>query len=162
MQSLQQLVDSLHLALQEVRTAADDLVVSIGLDGAAGDDGLLPQLIKLVSLMLHADAADGSLLLSADAPERVNALYDLADAVGRLNEKNSRLSVQYELRAALLDLPSLERDWTEACASNVLVRGGRKKKVRLGAEAILLRRSARGHRSRHCRAARTRSLAARN
>ncbi|WP_244553881.1 DUF3320 domain-containing protein [Bradyrhizobium arachidis] len=130
-QSLQQLVDRLHLALQEVRTAADDLVLSIGLDGAARNDGLLPQLIKLVSLLLHADAADGSLLLSTDAPERVNALHDLADAAGRLNEKNSQLSVQYELRAALLDLPSLERDWTDACASNVLVRSGRKKKVRL-------------------------------
>lgn len=130
-QSFQQLVDHLHLALQEVRTAADDLVLSIGLDGAVGDDGLLPQLIKLVSLMLHADAVDGSLLLSADAPERVNALYDLADTIGRLNEKNSQLSIQYELRATLLDLPSLERDWTEACASNVLVRSSRKKKVRL-------------------------------
>ncbi|WP_271565787.1 DUF3320 domain-containing protein [Bradyrhizobium sp. CCBAU 11386] len=130
-QSLQQLVDSLHLALWEVRKAAVDLVLSIGLDGAAGDDALLPQLIKLVSLMLQVDAADGALLLSAEAPERVNALYDLADVVGRLNEKSSKLSVQYDLRAALLDLPSLERDWTDACASNVLVRGGRKKKVRL-------------------------------
>lgn len=130
-QSLQQLVDRLHIALQEVGTATDDLVLSIGLDGAAGDDALLPQLIKLVSLMLHADAADGALLLSAEAPELVNALYDLADIVGRLIKKNSELSVQYDLRAALLDLPALERDWTDACASNVLVRGGRKKKVRL-------------------------------
>ncbi|OAF16597.1 hypothetical protein AYJ54_05375 [Bradyrhizobium centrolobii] len=130
-QSLQQLVDRLHLALQDVRTAADNLASSIGLEGAAGDDALLPQLIKLVSLMLHADAAEGALLLSTDAPERVNALRDLADVVGRLNEKNSALSVQYDLRAALLDLPALERDWAEASASNVLVRGARKKKVRL-------------------------------
>jgi very-short-patch-repair endonuclease len=130
-QSLQHLIDRLHVDLQEVRTAADNLILSIGLEGVAGDDALLPRLIKLVSLMLHADAADGALLLSADAPERVNALYDLADIVSRLNEKSSELSARYDLRAALLDLPSLEREWTDACASNVLVRGGRKKKVRL-------------------------------
>ncbi|WP_342740060.1 DUF3320 domain-containing protein [Bradyrhizobium sp. B117] len=129
-QSLQQLVERLHLALHEVRAAADDLVLSIGLDRGASDDGLLPQLIKLVSLMLHADAADGALLLSPDAPERISALYDLADAVGRLNEKTSELSIRYDLRAALLDLQSLEREWMDACTSNILVRSGRKKKVR--------------------------------
>ncbi len=130
-QSLHQLVDRLHLALREVRAAADDLVSSIGLDGSAGDDALLPQLIKLVSLMLHADAADGALLLSAETPERVNALYDLADVVARVKEKISELSVRYDLKAALLDLQSLEREWLEACASNMFVRSARKKKVRL-------------------------------
>ncbi|WFU23718.1 DUF3320 domain-containing protein [Bradyrhizobium sp. CB1717] len=130
-QSLHQLVDRLHLALQEVQTAADDLATSLGLDAAANDDGLLPHLIKLVSLLLHADAADGSLLLSADAPERVSALYDLADVLARFEGKRSELTVQYDLRAALLDLSTLERDWTEACASNVIVRGSRKRKVRL-------------------------------
>ncbi|MFQ3459892.1 DUF4011 domain-containing protein, partial [Bradyrhizobium sp. UFLA01-814] len=130
-QSLQQLVERLHLALHEVRAAADDLVSSVGLDGNASDDALLPQLIKLVSLMLHADAADGALLLSADAPERVNALYDLADVVGRVTEKTSELSDRYDLRAALLDVQSLEREWMDASASNFVVRSGRKKKVRL-------------------------------
>ncbi|MDI4237762.1 DUF3320 domain-containing protein [Bradyrhizobium sp. Arg237L] len=130
-QSLQQLVDRLHLTLRNVQAASDDLVDAIGLDRSLNDDGLLLQLIKLVSLMLHADAADGALLLSAEAPEHVRALYDLADAVSRLNEKRSELSVRYDLRVAQLDLQSLERDWTEACTSNVLVRSGRKKKVRL-------------------------------
>ncbi|MGY8665415.1 DUF3320 domain-containing protein [Bradyrhizobium sp. UFLA05-109] len=130
-QSLQQLVDRLHLALHEVRAAAADLASSIELDGSASDDALLPQLIKLVSLMLHADAADGALLLSADAPERVNALYDLADVVARVNETASELSVRYDLKAALLDLQSLERDWIDACASNMFVRSGKKKKARL-------------------------------
>lgn len=130
-QSLQQLVDRLHLALRAVRTAASELALSIGLDGAASDDALMPRLIKLVSLMLHADAADGALLLSDEAPERVSALYDLADAIRRLTEKTTELSVPYDSRAALLDLQSLERDWADACASNVLVRSGRKKKVRL-------------------------------
>ncbi|MET4356419.1 very-short-patch-repair endonuclease [Bradyrhizobium sp. RT9b] len=130
-QSLQQLVDRLHLALRAVRTAASELALSIGLDSAASDDALMPRLIKLVSLLLHADAADGALLLSDEAPERVSALYDLADATRRVTEKTAELSVPYDLRAALLDLQLLEREWTDACASNVLVRSGRKKKVRL-------------------------------
>jgi hypothetical protein len=128
--ALQQGIDRLNLALRGVRAAADDLVLSIDLGDAVGDDASLPQLIRLVSLMLHASAADGALLLSDEAPERVSALYDLADAVGRLNEKNSELSVRYDLRVTLLDLSSLEREWADACASNLLVRSGRKKKVR--------------------------------
>ncbi|MEH2488687.1 DUF3320 domain-containing protein [Bradyrhizobium sp. AZCC 2230] len=130
-QSFLQLIERLHLALREVGIAADDLTASIGLDRNASDDALLPQLIKLVSLMLHADAADGALLLSSDAPEHVHALYDLVDVIRRLSEKNSELSVRYDLKATQLDLHSLEREWIDACASNILVRNGRKKKVRL-------------------------------
>ena len=47
------------------------------------------------------------------------------------DEKTSELSTGYDLKAAQLDLPALQREWTEACASNVLMRSGRKKKVRL-------------------------------
>jgi very-short-patch-repair endonuclease len=130
-QSLQQLVDRLQITLREMRVAADALVVSIGLDESAVDDGLLPQLVKLVSLMLHADAPDGVWLLTDQAPERVRALGELAAAVGRINEKTSELSTAYDLKAALLDLSTLQREWTEACASNFLLRNGRKNKVRL-------------------------------
>lgn len=130
-QSLQQLVDSLQSALREVKTAADALVTSIGLDRNNVDDGLLPQLIRLISLALHTEAADGVLLLTNEAPERVRALSDLAETVARLTEKSSELSIQYNLKAATLDLQTLQRDWAEACASNVIVRSGRRKKVRL-------------------------------
>ena len=129
-QSLQQLIDRLQVTLQQMRVAADALVTSLGLNEVA-DDTLLPQLVKLVALMLNADAADGVLLLTDDAPERVRALTALADVIGRINETKSELSADYDIKAALLDLPTLQREWTEACASNVLVRNGRKKKIRL-------------------------------
>jgi hypothetical protein len=129
-QSLQQLIDRLQVTLQQMRVAADALVTSLGLNEVA-DDTLLPQLVKLVALMLNADAADGVLLLTDEAPERVRALAALADVIGRINETKSELSADYDIKAALLDLPTLQREWTEACASNVLFRNGRKKKIRL-------------------------------
>jgi very-short-patch-repair endonuclease len=129
-QSLQQLIDRLQVTLQQMRVAANALVTSLGLNEVA-DDSLLPQLVKLVALMLNANAADGALLLTDDALERVRALEALADVVGRINETKSELSADYRIKAALLDLPDLQREWTEACASNILLRGGRKKKVRL-------------------------------
>ncbi|WP_407176383.1 DUF3320 domain-containing protein [Bradyrhizobium sp. STM 3562] len=128
-QSLLQLVDRLHLELAAVRTAGQELAASIGLEQC--DDGLMPQMVKIASLMLHADASDGALLLTTEAAERVRALQDLAETVNQLNGKLSQLSVRYDLKAAALDLRTLKKDWTEACASNVLVRSGRKKKVRL-------------------------------
>jgi very-short-patch-repair endonuclease len=129
-QSLQQLIDRLQVTLQQMRVAADALGTSLGLNEIA-DDSLLPQLVKLVALMLNADAADGVLLLSDRTPERVRALTALGDTVDRLNAKASELLIRYDLKAAFLDLPVLQREWTEACASNVLVRNGRKKKIRL-------------------------------
>ncbi|KRR22382.1 DUF3320 domain-containing protein [Bradyrhizobium retamae] len=129
-QALQQAVDRLQATLQQMRESADALVTSLGLNEVA-DDSSLPQLLKLVALMLHPDAADGVLLLDEDAPHRIRALTALADVVGRIRDKASELSAEYDLKAALLDLSALQRDWTEACASNVLVRSGRKKKVRL-------------------------------
>jgi hypothetical protein len=81
--------------------------------------------------MLHAEAADGVLLLTDDALEHVRALSDLADAVRRFNAKKAELSVEYDLKATHLDLEELQRNWFEACASNVVMRGGRKKKVRI-------------------------------
>lgn len=130
-QALQQHVDRLQAALIEVKTAAEGLAKSVGLEQVATDDGMLPQLVKLVSTMLHAEAADGVLLLTDDAPEHVRALSDLADAVRRFNAKKAELSVEYDLKATRLDLEELQRNWFEACASNVVMRGGRKKKVRL-------------------------------
>jgi len=130
-QSLHQLIDRLHLSLDEVRKAAGSLVAALELDETADDDGMLPQMIKLVSALLHADAADGAVLLSDDGPDRVNSLLDLAGALARYEAKFADLSVRYDPRAATLDLAALEREWTEACASNIIIRSGRKKKVRL-------------------------------
>ena len=113
-----------------MRIAADELVDSLGLNEIA-DDGLLPQLVKLVALMLNPNAADGALLLTDEASQRIRALTLMADTVGRINEKTLKLSIRYDLKAARLDLPTLQQEWTEACASNMLVRNGRKKKVRL-------------------------------
>ena len=129
-QTLQQTIDRLQVTLQQMRVAADALVTSLGLNEIA-DDGLLPQLIKLVALMLNANAADGVLLLNEDAPERIRSLLAMADMAGSIDEKTSELSTRYDLKAAQLDLPALQREWTEACASNVLMRSGRKKKVRI-------------------------------
>jgi very-short-patch-repair endonuclease len=80
--------------------------------------------------MLNANAADGVLLLNEDTPERVRSLLAMADIAGRIEEKTSQLSTRYDLKAVQLDLPALQREWSEACASNVLMRNGRKKKVR--------------------------------
>ena len=129
-QSLQQMIDRLQATLQQMRSAADALVVSLGMNEVV-DDSLLPQLIKLVALMVHADATDGVLLLGLEAPERIRTLTMVADTTGRIDAKMSELSVRYDIKAALLDLAALQQDWTEACASNLLVRSGRKKKVRL-------------------------------
>uniref|UniRef100_UPI0013D3ACDA hypothetical protein n=1 Tax=Escherichia coli TaxID=562 RepID=UPI0013D3ACDA len=41
------------------------------------------------------------------------------------------LPIRYDLQATRLDLQSLQREWAEACGSNILLRGGRKKKVRM-------------------------------
>ena len=41
---------------------------------------------------------------------------------------------KYSAKAALLDIPVLRREWTEACASNFVVRSGRKNKVRAALE----------------------------
>ena len=91
MQTLQQTIDRLQVTLQQMRVAADALVTSLGLNEIA-DDSLLPQLVKLVALMLNANAADGVLLLNEDAPERIRALLAMADMVGRIDEKTSELS----------------------------------------------------------------------
>ena len=77
--------------------------------------------------MLNPDAADGVLLLNEEVPHHIRALTALADVVGRIRNKASELSAKYDLKATLLDLSALQREWTEACASNVLVRSGRKK-----------------------------------
>ena len=82
-------------------------------------------------MMLHTDAADGVLLLTNDAPAHVRALTDLAEAVRRFYAKKAELSAEYDLKATHLDLDDLQRDWVEACASNIVMRGSRKKKVRL-------------------------------
>jgi hypothetical protein len=130
-QSLQRCVDDLHATLHRVRVAAHTLAASMELDN---DDGKLPQLVRLASLMLHADAADGALLLADEATLRIRALTALKDLVGRIDEKASDLSAAYDLKAAQLDFSSLQSQWTEACASNFLVRSGRKNKVRLQLE----------------------------
>jgi hypothetical protein len=129
-QALQQHVDRLQGALIEVKTAAEGLAVSVGLEQVI-TDGMLPQLVKLVSVMLHADATDGVLLLTDDAPEHVRALSDLADALRRFAAKKAELSAEYDLKVTQLDLEELQRSWFEACASNMVMRGSRKKKVRL-------------------------------
>ena len=152
-QALQQAIDRLQATLQQTREAADALVTSLGLNEVA-DDSSLPQLVKLVALMLNPDAADGVLLLNEDASDRIRALTALADVVGRIRDKASELSAEYDLKAALLDLPALQRDWTEACASNLLVRSGRKKKVRLHLQPYCHRRGARRDRPRPHRPAR--------
>ena len=128
-QTLQQTIDRLQVTLQQVRVAADALVASLGLNEIA-DDSLLPQLVKLVALMLNANAADGALLLNEDTPERIRCLLALADMAARIEEKTSQLSTRYDLKAVQLDLPALQHEWSEACVSNVLMRSGRKKKVR--------------------------------
>jgi hypothetical protein len=86
-QSLQQLIERLQVTLQQMRVAADALGTSLGLNEIA-DDSLLPQLVKLVALMLNADAADGVLLLTDRAPERVRSLTALGDTVDRLKAKS--------------------------------------------------------------------------
>ncbi|WP_445489678.1 hypothetical protein [Rhodopseudomonas sp. RCAM05734] len=65
----------------------------------------------------------------------------------------ARLSTQYNLKAASLDLPALQAEWTEACASNFVVRSGRKNKVRTVSQAVLQRGSAGRHRPRSGRPA---------
>ena len=130
-QSLQRCIDDLHATLHGVRTAADALAASMELDG---DDAKLQQLVRLGALMLHADAPDGAVLLMGESAARIAALTALKDVVGRIDEKASELSAACDLKAAQLDLSSLQREWTEACASNFLVRSWRKNKVRLHLE----------------------------
>ena len=82
------LIDRLQVTLQQMRVAADALVTSLGLNEIA-DDSLLPQLVKLVALMLNANAADGVLLLNEDAPERIRSLL----RNGRYGRPNRRKDV---------------------------------------------------------------------
>jgi very-short-patch-repair endonuclease len=130
-QELQRLIDRLQLTLREMRVAAEALAASIGLTEGAWDPAHLPGLATLVALMLRSEASDGVLLLAADAPERIRALNALTDVVRRMEQKASELSADYDLKAAWLDLGALQREWADACASNFLVRGGRRNKVRL-------------------------------
>ena len=55
----------------------------------------MPQFAKLVAVMLHADAADGVLLLTAEAPERKRAFSELAD-VGILHNVARSLATNDE------------------------------------------------------------------
>lgn len=128
-QLLVQLTDRLQLELSELKDAGIELAASVEM--ADCHDGLMPQLVRIVSLLLNADAADGSLLLTAEAPERIRALNDLAGAIARLETQLAELPIRYDLQATRLDLQSLQREWAEACGSNILLRGGRKKKVRM-------------------------------
>jgi very-short-patch-repair endonuclease len=130
-QALDQNIDRLQLSLREVDTAARALATSVSLNDFGWDDSKLTQLVKLVALLLNADAADGMLLLTEDASDRVRTLTTLHEFVNRIRERASDLSTQYNLRAAALDLAGLQTDWAEACASNFVVRAGRRNKVRL-------------------------------
>jgi very-short-patch-repair endonuclease len=130
-QSLQQMIDRLQNTLKQMRGAANALATSLGLEEIASDDSLLPQLIKLGALMLNADAGDGVLLLTDEAPDHIRSLTALRDVIEKIQQTTSALSTEYDIKAALIDLPALRREWTEACASNMVLRGSRKRKVRL-------------------------------
>jgi very-short-patch-repair endonuclease len=129
-QSLGQNIDGLQASLRDVEAAARLLAASINLKDSDWDDSKLTQLVKLAALLLNADVADSALLLTEDAPNRIRALTTLSDLVNRIQERAVGLSAQYNLKAAGLDLAVLQTEWTEACASNFVVRSGRKNKVR--------------------------------
>ena len=44
--------------------------------------------------------------------------------------KVSELGAEYDLKAIQLDLSALQQEWTNACVSSFVLRGGRQKKVR--------------------------------
>jgi hypothetical protein len=113
-QTLQQTIDRLQVALKQMRIAADALITSLGLDEIA-DDGLLPQLVKLVALTLNPNAADGVLLLDEDGPERIRFLLAMADIAGRIDQKGTELSAQYDFKAAQLARIS-HAVWSSAAA----------------------------------------------
>lgn len=129
-QTLGQNIDRLQASLRDVEAAARALAASIDLQDSDWDDSKLTQLVKLAALLLNADAADGAVLLTDDASERMRALVTLSDLVNRIQERAVGLSAQYNLKAASLDLTKLQAEWTEACTSNFIVRSGRKNKVR--------------------------------
>jgi hypothetical protein len=81
--------------------------------------------------MLRGEAADGVVLLTDEAVNRIRAFTALKGAVERLQVKMTCLSTGYDLQAARLDLHHLQREWAEACGANFVVRNGRKSKVRL-------------------------------
>jgi hypothetical protein len=128
--ALERRIDHLQSSLKELQSAAQDLAQSINLRNGEWDDSRLPQLIRLAGTFIHSDAADGALLLAENGAARVRALAAMRDQVGRMRECAGRLSAQYSLKAAGLNLPTLQREWAEACTSNFLVRSSRKNKVR--------------------------------
>ncbi|MGY3581970.1 very-short-patch-repair endonuclease [Bradyrhizobium sp. USDA 4341] len=127
-QLLVQLIDRIQGELSELKETSIALADAIEMSFC--HEGMMLHLVRIATLMLKADAPDGILLLTPEAPDRVRAMHDLTDAIARLEAKVADLSVRYDLQAARLDLQSLQREWADACASNLLLRGGRKKKVR--------------------------------
>ncbi|MBG0809900.1 DUF3320 domain-containing protein [Methylosinus sp. H3A] len=132
---MQALIDRVHTAVQRLRAATEAFVASIGLEQRVRGLAQLSELETLGTLLTRPEATEGdlcALLLADETTDRFHrTLSDLKEVVTRAQATAAELDTDYALEATRLDLSQLQRDWTDACATNFLFREAKKNKVRL-------------------------------
>ncbi|WP_407156581.1 DUF3320 domain-containing protein [Bradyrhizobium sp. STM 3557] len=137
--TLARTIDRVQASLRDLQSAAQGLARSINLRDGDWDDSKLPQLIRLAGVLMHADAADGVVLLADNGTERVRALTMMLDLISRMRDCAGGLSAEYSMKVVGLDILGLQREWAEACASNFVVRASRKNKMRAALQPFCTR-----------------------
>ncbi|HVB89303.1 MAG TPA: DEAD/DEAH box helicase, partial [Beijerinckiaceae bacterium] len=130
-QEFTRLAKNLKALVEDLRICADAFGEIIGFQGGSFDHADIPHLAAFGALLTPPEAADGILLLGAEAGDRLRTLRACAELANRAKLKAGELGADYDIKVTRLDLTELQREWTQACASNVLVRSARQKKVRL-------------------------------
>eukprot|EP01037_Dinobryon_pediforme_P019833 gene19833-20324_t len=88
-------------------------------------------LVRIADFIGTAEGRQSVPLIEGNAQALANAVTELETLQERLQRQTSSLTGRYRQSVYDLNLPGLLADWTEACASNMLFRGSRQKKVRL-------------------------------
>jgi hypothetical protein len=125
------LAEALKAAIENLASCINAFASSIGFTEDNWNPDDLHLLEEFGSMLMRPEAADGALLLGADEARRTRALRAAVGLVRRADAKRAELSAPYDLKAIRLDLAHMQADWADACASNFLVRNGRKNRVRV-------------------------------
>ena len=124
------LANNLKTSLTELKDSADAFGSSIGFGAGSFDHADVQHLANFGALLMRPEASDGILLLGPETAERSQTLRARAEFARRVASKVSELGADYDLKAIRLDLSALQQEWTNACVSSFILRGGRQKKVR--------------------------------
>ena len=124
------LANNLKTSLTELKDSADAFGSSIGFEAGSFDHADVQHLVNFGALLMRPEASDGILLLGPETAERSQTLRARAEFARRVASRVQRTRADYDLKATRLDLSALQQEWTNACVSSFILRGGRQKKVR--------------------------------